>query len=214
MRYVIFNKEKNNYVKCGGSWAASLQKASKFATLEKAENYMRNNFSHEFKAASADEVEIIDISSLINSVYKDKVIPVSSYLDEQSAAVELEKLHNFLSFAYDSAQAFASLPLFYEKMVEKCDLETIDILHKIELVNANVVDGWKLYKQLQEVRRRRREAKDALEFCSLLLTSGLIQSLKAAKTGMAELECEMEKRTYNPRVLKGLFDDKQSDGTM
>ena len=76
---------------------------------------------------------------------------------------------------------FIALPKFYGGVVRDLDMETVDILHKIEFTNENVVNGFRRYKQLQDVRQRRRKAKDALEISSLLLSSGLLASLKTLK---------------------------------
>jgi hypothetical protein len=88
------------------------------------------------------------------------------------------------------------------KVVHDTDLETCDLLHKIELSNFNAAEGYYLSKQLQEVRQKRRDAKDELE--TLTLVNDYV---KGKKTALANLKLQinnklntMEKRQYNPRT--------------
>ena len=89
----------------------------------------------------------------------------------------------------------------------RSDQETLDILHKIEFCNVSASDGYKLYKQLQEIRIRRRDAKDHLEIASLVLSTGLLSSMKSLDSEIKSIETNMANRMYKPRVLIGLFDD-------
>lgn len=125
------------------------------------------------------------------------------------AAQELESLKIFVDSMLAVSSLFIELPKYYGSVVRELDLETQDILHKIEFTNENVVNGFKRYKQLQDVRRRRREAKDALELVSLLLSSGLLTSLKTLKTEMEKLEKYLTERKYNPRIIPDIFEDME-----
>ena len=81
----------------------------------------------------------------------------------------------------------------------------------MEFTNENVINGFKRYKQMQEVRQRRREAKDALEFASLIISSGLLPCLRKLKTDSADLKEFGETREYKPRVLTSMFDDPEEE---
>ena len=126
---------------------------------------------------------------------------------EETAQQEFEELKQFLSSTLSSFDKLASLPKYYGSEVQKCDQETLDVLHKIEFCNVSASDGYKLYKQLQEIRVRRREAKDHLEIASLVLSTGLLSSMKALDREIKSVEVNMANRKYKPRVLVGLFDD-------
>ena len=52
---------------------------------------------------------------------------------------------------------------------------------------------------------------EELELSSLLLTSGLLSSLKTLKTEMEKLDEYMEKRKYDPRILTDLFECEEDD---
>ena len=116
-------------------------------------------------------------------------------------------LKSFLSATLSSFDKLASLPRYYGSEVSKCDQETLDVLHKIEFCNVSASDGYKLYKQLQEIRIRRRNAKDHLEIASLVLSTGLLASMKTLDSEIKAVETNMADRKYKPRVLVGLFDD-------
>lgn len=58
---------------------------------------------------------------------------------------------------------FASVPEIYEendREVERRDYEHSDLTHVVELTSFGGVQGFKLAKQIQENRQKRREAKD------------------------------------------------------
>lgn len=50
-----------------------------------------------------------------------------------------------------------------EEALKKVELEIQDLLHLIELTNFNASKGYRLAKELQKARQRRRAIKDELE---------------------------------------------------
>jgi len=86
------------------------------------------------------------------------------------------------------------------------DKQTQDLLHQIELTNFAIGPGYKLAKQLQEVRRGRRGLKDENELLkglfeylsqgsSMAFKNGLINAVTKAK----QRERMLPLRTYAPR---------------
>lgn len=210
MPYVIFYPATSKYVKHGGTWAVNLKNASKFQSLEKVQNYMTNNFPFVFKGVPVDAVEILDTNNLTQGMMQDFAPPpTQDFFTVETAAEEMKNLKEFFDVMLEAASKFVALPSFYGNLVKTLDMETQDILHKIEFTNENVVNGFKRYKQLQDVRQRRREAKDALEMSSLLLSTGLLTSLKSMQVEIVKLERYMDKRDYTPRVLTELFDEQE-----
>ena len=65
-------------------------------------------------------------------------------------AVELKHLFNEISDEYNR--------LYLE--IGKCDLKQQDLLHKIESSSFNAAQGYKLAKELKELREKRREVKN------------------------------------------------------
>lgn len=89
------------------------------------------------------------------------------------------------------------------------ELETTDLEHEIEFTNFGASDGFKIYKQFQEVRRRRRIHKNQNEvlryFRKFASThTELKGELKQLVGHMNNMRKEQKERVYNARVLKGL----------
>lgn len=86
-----------------------------------------------------------------------------------------------------------------------CEMETQDLLHEIELTKFDVQRGYRLCKQLQEVRQRRRNLKDTMEVLRTL--KDFLDSNKQLKINLFKTLSAMEKteehqgrRMYAPRV--------------
>lgn len=127
-------------------------------------------------------------------------------LCEEDIAENMESIKNYSTLLAKSVSEIEQLIVYYQEEQKNCDLETQDILHKIELNDINnVIDGWKYAKMLQEVRRRRRIAKDNLAFLSCLINNGV---LKIAKE-VGKYNSHQETRTYTPRVLTELFEEEK-----
>lgn len=209
MAYIIHNIKTNLFLKNPNIWTPSLRKATKFQSEEKVKNYMTHNFAFTFRDIPTTDVEFLDTNNLSAGLDDQNMPPI--LITAEEAAQELENLKIFVDSMLSVSPLFIELPKFYGKTVRDLDMETQDILHKIEFTNENVVNGFKRYKQLQDIRKRRREAKDALELSSLLLTSGLLSSLKTLKTEMEKLDEYMKKRKYDPRILTDLFECEEDD---
>lgn len=83
------------------------------------------------------------------------------------------------------------------------DKELCDVLHYIEFYNLNAAQGYKAYKMIKERRIIRRNIKNELNVLNIIL------SKKISETATDEINkcvAGMDKRTYEPRVLKELFD--------
>ena len=189
-----------------GTWATILKNATKFQTIEKASNFVEQNFAGMYRSVPVAETKILNMDNLTEE-YQNQDID----LNNEKATELLDELRQFFNAVSEETDKFIALPGYFGGQIKHCDMETLDLLHTIELTNENVVAGYKRYKQLQEIRQRRRIAKDSLEVCSLLLSSGLLPALKQIKLGLEEIEKWKETRTYSPRVREGMFDDPEYD---
>lgn len=70
-----------------------------------------------------------------------------------------------------------------EEMLRKLDQETQDLLHFIELKNLNAMEGYKAYKDLQRVRKERREIKNENE-----LLAPIVDTLHGMKNKLSDLD--------------------------
>lgn len=209
MSYVISHLQNGSYVKLKsgkGSWSTLLKNATKFKTLENATNFIDNNFSGTYPATNVVDVKILNVENLTEEYSID-----GAEFTEDTAKQTLEDMISFYDQIVENTNKFLFLPGYFGGIVKQCDMETLDILHKVEFTNENVVNGFKRYKQMQEVRQRRRVAKDSLEFASLIVSSGLLACLKKLKTDIAELKEFGETREYRPRVLTSMFDEIEEE---
>ena len=87
--------------------------------------------------------------------------------------------------------------------LSKIDQELSDINHYIEFVNLNAAQGYKAYRMIKDRRIIRRSIKNELDVLNIILGK------KISETATDEIQkaiSGMDKRTYEPRVLKELFD--------
>ena len=149
------------------------------ATKFKTEENASNFLSCPPRALALPPIEAIAILSTDNLT---DIYNTSYSFTEETAQQEFEELKSFLS-------------------------DTLSSFDKLAFCNVSASDGYKLYKQLQEIRIRRRNAKDHLEIASLVLSTGLLASMKTLDNEIKAVETNMADRKYKPRVLVGLFDD-------
>ena len=89
------------------------------------------------------------------------------------------------------------------KAVSEADRELCDIYHYIEFNDLNVVGGYKAYKMLQDILRRRRLAKDEY---------ALVQSVHDNRKQLNKIQAVLDRqRTYIPRVYDGLFEKEETE---
>lgn len=87
------------------------------------------------------------------------------------------------------------------KVVSEIDRELSDAYHYIEFNDLNVVGGYRAYKMLQGILRRRRLAKDEY---------ALAQSVHDNWKPLNKIQtCLDRRRIYNPRVLTELFETQE-----
>jgi len=89
--------------------------------------------------------------------------------------------------------------------ISQADMETEDILHKIEFVRADVVQGYHLYKDLHDCRLQRRRAKDLMTLLGLIQTSGVLNRVESFRISYESYKNTLSHRMYHPRVRDDLF---------
>lgn len=189
MAYVIFNLKTKTYVHDKQkSWVSNAAEASRFHTVSTASNYINSQFIHIFKEVPREDVEIVDADCL--------------GFTEESAAIELERCLAFFRESLEIRKKLSTLRDYYAHVNSVADMETQDLLHKIEFCNENAANGYKLYKQLHDVRQRRRTAKNGLE-----VASDLVKLISGANKEINKLLEIQNSRAYKPRVLIELFKD-------
>ncbi|MCD8108171.1 MAG: hypothetical protein LUE20_09475 [Oscillospiraceae bacterium] len=91
------------------------------------------------------------------------------------------------------------------KQLSALDLEQCDLLHACEFYKCNVVEGYKLYKMLHDLRIRRRWVKDEMKRADTIL----MKNYSDVMSGEIQADFSaLDNREYTPRVLKELFEEK------
>ena len=121
-------------------------------------------------------------------------------------------MHNNITEQHSTAilQIFDAVVKQYERneeVVKQSEGEIQDLLHEIELgSDRDMYKGYLLYKEIRNVRRRRREAKDANQLLQDMYDFFLSQQGAAFKKKIQQLQGNSVKayeaqnrRTYTPR---------------
>ena len=98
-----------------------------------------------------------------------------------------------------------------EKELNDKELETVDLLHEIELASLNAIERSRVYSKLEKVRKDRRMIKDKLElvntlkgFTSKYITKGICGDVNQVIENVNTLKSNQINREYTPRILKDL----------
>ena len=82
-----------------------------------------------------------------------------------------------------------------------------DVMHYIEFNDVNVVKGYNLYKQLQDIRIERRIVKDELEEVSIAheaisKLNTQMSAISKAQSNVRKTKNKISSKTYSPRANK------------
>lgn len=93
--------------------------------------------------------------------------------------------------------------------ISKLEKEVIDLEHVIELTNFNAAEGFKLAKQIQEARQKRRKLKDENEMIlslnrTLSNMKDHVPQLDQVIGDIRKVKSNQENRSYKCRVRKDL----------
>ena len=91
---------------------------------------------------------------------------------------------------------------YLSNLVHKKEKEILDIEHAAEFQNLNVVQGYKIYKILHDVRLERRKYKDELCQIDMLLGSHFCSDDMKMIEGRIN---NMGNRKYHPRENEDIF---------
>lgn len=228
MPFVIYSPLKKLYVKqpFGGpkSWVPQLSQASKFRSASSAKNYLTSNLKLSADAIARQQFLIISMNQVEEELAAQAaaeaaaeppephlppaeapVKPSAEPLSAEDARELVEELPLLADQLVTAAETVERLALFYQKALKDSDLESIDLLHKIEFSELDPVPGFLLYAQLREVRQRRRVAKDSLELLHAFQEANLADSIKALREQVSHIIQQHTNRTYSPRILSDLF---------
>lgn len=208
MEYVIKHCTSGKYLsitKRNDAVWVDLNKAHRFSDRQKVDNFMLMNFNGAVKGLIGKaEVEILpcDTAHMPLDCTPGTIQPE---ITEDQASKYLDSLPDLVGQMYETGRIMRVLLTYYSDQVRVADKAQEDMLHKIEFTDVNVVDGFKLYKALQEIRRRRRQCKDICDMLRTVHRSGTVSSLMNLQNEMKKYHDNLETREYTPRVLDDLF---------
>lgn len=175
-------------------WSNS-ENAHWFQTRQKAENFLRHNLRN-----NTSRFQVVGEAGTIRC-----------NVTRQQAADYKAELSSVLSTVYQIGDIVSHLMTYHLSQIQKADLAMEDLLHKIEFTNAGAADGYKYYKAVQELRKKRRQHKDVYEELLKVNQSGISDSVAKLKSALPN--SEMQKcRKYSARVSPTLFDENATKG--
>lgn len=83
------------------------------------------------------------------------------------------------------------------------DKRICDLAHYVEFCTLNACQGYKVAKKWHDLRCERREIKNELEVVSFILNKKITDSVSEEAIKLVD---NINKRQYEPRVFKELFD--------
>lgn len=112
----------------------------------------------------------------------------------------------------EAIELISQLPKRYElnnQHIEYCDRKMQDLLHKIEFTDFNAFEGYKLAKELQDIRRLRRKYKDENKetkpVCDKLKKyENITNDLHSALVNIRKIKGSMENRQYQERATTSM----------
>ena len=174
-------KPEYKYVIISGDSYAADANATKFTTNRHNAFTWTNMIAAENVMANRADLEL-SVSMITH--YSVEVDP--------DISMDVSIIQQFIDIVEDSNERYESLL----KLEEQLNDQLLDLEHYIEDTNLNARDGYRAYKKLQEIRRRRRLVKERLHIMQCIQTSGIkLESLKAIVKPLTNVK-------YKPRFYE------------
>jgi len=188
LKYLIHRTDTNRYLMAQASNWVTRKDAYAWTTQEAAERRKIQLLKEPYYSC----VEVIP----------EDIVPCATKIlsDEEAAAA-----YKALRPVAEHLKTLDDLIGYYNEKIKEYDDATLDMLHRIELGNIGGIVGFRLLKQLKELRIKRRECKDNFKYCTILR---IYTTPKELTEAVDKYEAKLKTRVYTPRVLKDLFDKK------
>lgn len=131
----------------------------------------------------------------------------STFINSKYTPVDMDNIKSLICDLSNQFQVMKGNKDWLLEMESKVDQEISDILHYIEFYQFNACDGYKLAKELKALRLKRRDIKNQIQAIDII-GRHTCNMLADGKTNKAL--CDIENKTYTPRVLKEMFEEKQN----
>lgn len=142
--------------------------------------------------------KVVEVDDNENSEEQDQVV-----FDEPISNINTE-IDEIISTIENGFKRLAECKRTMGSKHSNIEKEICDIEHAAEFFNLNASEGFMIYKMLQNARKERRKIKDDILKLKIASNSPL-SSWTEGKISQ-NINSRFESRTYEPRVLKELFD--------
>ena len=208
-----FFKFGTNYPTKINTKTVKMQKDASVATSSTTRKRMKEfpNFIEEIVSSKNVDIEnqfiaipeLYKVEVKVKKSAKEKIESVNkdtTYMDDDM----FSSLFDLASQLKDKYSLLMEQEEALKAVIRTCDLETMDILHNLELDfdKVNACQGYKISEKIHEVRQCRRRAKDKLEVITEMKSVFSLDSL----SGLVALPEKLENRKYRNRNNTGMFD--------
>ena len=209
MAYVIrFNSTPVKYLKSVSkfpAWTYKPEEAAKFTSQKTVKNYINSTVSSKLVPDVLKNLEPVLLSEVLEPEVS-KIIPLTlEEADEKSLRIQ-----ELVRELCELGEYVPSILNLYQRARQECDQAEQDLLHKMEFDKVNVVQGYKLYKQMHDLRILRRKIKDYFEFVQEIQRSELLKQLSEVNSYLINYETKLNTRYYTPKILTELFKDNSN----
>lgn len=136
-------------------------------------------------------------------------------MNNVSKSKQINSVHAFSSLLSSVKDEYNNL----KEEVKNCDLEIIDIMHKIEVDDISVYDGYILSLKIKEVRLRRRQFKNKLALLDPIIifmnnNKNISANIQKLSTDILSRANKLRLGIYVPRIRTDLdFSVDNTPGT-
>lgn len=190
------------YIKQGDYYFAKTKINNSFLTKDIANAWCASEYSKAAKQIDVLpkvvrmlkwKVEYVDVSKL-SEVANQISFPEYTEVDLNGLLTQLDEITQKSKVITGNKQWLLEKESTIDKRIS-------DILHYLEFYPISASDGYKLSKQLQDLRRERRQVKNELHAIGVI-NSGCAQIINSSVQNSIR---GMEHRQYTPRIEKDIF---------
>lgn len=174
-------------------WVSDVTQASRFKTEQAAANVI------------AGTAPLTALGDSIMPIDEEKLKEVCSVMSQEEAEQAYEELRQAAYRLGEVSKKLLALRIYYRDVEENEEKLQIDILHKFEFMKSDWLTYVQLGRKMKESRRKRREAKDRLDFLGAIDRA----SVPTLTYCLDHYEEHLKVRKYVPRIAPDLFSEEE-----
>ena len=215
--FVVKNLNKGYVASNPWRYTQVATEADKFTTMEKAATFVRLNLPKMFQNDQFCVLERTSNRIMLGALFYDAQAVLNSSIRNAS---QVKRIKGKSRMYYKVEQQFEDKKSSLKALIDSLDdidklskdLSDIDkkfedMKHYIEFSCLNAADGYKAFKQMQDILLKRREIKDRIDYARMLKDKNI--NKKVLESALTYLD-NLGNRSYEVRVDTGLFSDLTS----